>query len=1270
MAELEDLLQHCTVKLSIPSQLGWGTGFFVAPGLILTCAHVVQRSPGQVQVCWQNQTLDAVVERSIPDSYDLALLRLTPTVEGHSPCVWLDEEVRSRDPLYLFGYPDEGDRQGEPRTFNCDGTTGSAIASILFNLGQVRPGMSGSPLLNQRTGKVCGMVKFTRDRSSDLGGGAIPTRVILEQFPELRELQQGFHGGDKRWVNLTTQQPGIDFQPYLEAVTTTYKKWWQLYTLTDAAGKLRQEKDPAPMFDFGLMVQTVVKETQEREKEKIERFSVLEGIRKYADQQVLLVGRPGSGKSTALARLLLEEATTQNPEAPQTSEVLKTSEVSAHPPRIPILVELRYWQGSLSDLIHNAIARHDPTLKAIPLDRLLTSALLLFDGVNELPSEPARTELIAFRHNHPKLPMIFTTRDLSLGGDLGIERKLEMLPLTEPQMQAFIRAYIPEQAEAMLRQLKDRLREFGQTPLLLWMLCEVFKQSPIQQLPNNLGGIFQVFTRTYEDRSVRKHEVATLKGDVKPLTDRRLWKKALMAIAAIMMQGKTPVDFRVAIHRDEVERELSQVFPNEKFPVRDILDDLLKYHLLQNQTTDQIQFRHQLIQEYYAAEYLLRLLQPPDGTPGLTDNQLKQDYLNYLKWTEPIALVLALVNEEDQALRVVKLAMDDVDLMLGARLAGEVQPAFHIKTISRINGLEIPLLLKLECWEASRSETMIPELLKFLEAPNSSLRIHAAIILGQYKCESAISGLLKALKHPSSDVRSSAARVLGIIDNKKSISGLLNIIKDPDPDVRTFVIRSLGEIGSSTITSYLIDALEDVNDGVRDAAAEALGKIGGETVISRLMSTLQNPNTDIRSSAIDALGKIGGDTAIYALANTALKESNYHIQWKIAIELGRLGVEAIAPFLVEFLNNQNTYILETTVQVLGEIGNETVTKELLKALENKEYSVRRVTAQALSKISGDTVITGLLLAFEHPIVHVRSTAIDSLGEIGNEAAVLGLLKALEDEELSIRWQAIDKLEEIVSKEICYRLLGDFNHQDFYVNWKVSNILGQEIDESIMLESVIPGLLDAIERYDYDVETRRRATQALGWIGGEAVISGLVKSLEHQDDYTRKRACEALGKIGNEAAIYGLLRLLNDENYFVQLKAISALGEIGCGCEEVTSKLLCIVEAERANSLLYARAADVLGQVGSPSLLPDLHRILHNQPLGSYPPCTSTISAIQNRCQFYNYEIFQAHLAAQTADRLTNLTNLTSDRPITYEVNAEVVQIVENNYGTIHGKQTP
>jgi predicted NACHT family NTPase len=56
------------------------------------------------------------------------------------------------------------------------------------------------------------------------------------------------------------------------------------------------------------MVQTVERDREERGKEeKIERLSVLEGLRKYASEHLLLVGRPGSGKSTALARLLLEE---------------------------------------------------------------------------------------------------------------------------------------------------------------------------------------------------------------------------------------------------------------------------------------------------------------------------------------------------------------------------------------------------------------------------------------------------------------------------------------------------------------------------------------------------------------------------------------------------------------------------------------------------------------------------------------------------------------------------------------------------------------------------------------------------------------------------------------------------------------------------------------------------------------------------------------------------------------------------------------------------
>lgn len=202
-SELERLLKRCTVKIAVPNQMGWGTGFLVAPGLLLTCAHVVRKLafdlPASIQ--WQQLSLNAQVTQIAPQ-LDLALLQLTPSTELNLPCVYLDEAIESGDSLYFFGYPDEDFPNGAPVTANCEGMTGDLPPLIKFKQAQVRPGMSGSALLNKQTEKICGVVKFTRGRSSDLGGGAISTKEILEAFPQIRELQSQFHQEDKRWNDL------------------------------------------------------------------------------------------------------------------------------------------------------------------------------------------------------------------------------------------------------------------------------------------------------------------------------------------------------------------------------------------------------------------------------------------------------------------------------------------------------------------------------------------------------------------------------------------------------------------------------------------------------------------------------------------------------------------------------------------------------------------------------------------------------------------------------------------------------------------------------------------------------------------------------------------------------------------------------------------------------------------------------------------------------------------------------------------------------------
>ncbi|MBE9157333.1 TIR domain-containing protein [Nodosilinea sp. LEGE 06152] len=620
----------------------------------------------------------------------------------------------------------------------------------------------------------------------------------------------------------------FEFDAYLRSLVATYEKWWEHYTITDAVGKVEQAQPEQPsIFDFGLIVQTVTKEREptdpentpfQQDKEKTERLPVLEGIRKYADDHVLLVGRPGSGKSTALIRLLLEEAAL----SPGPSPKVGRGEAA----QIPVLVELRYWQTSVLERIRAFLYQHDPHLNLddAALNALLRQGrfLLLIDGLNELPSDEARTQLTTFRRDYPKVPMIFTTRDLGLGGDMGVEKKLEMQPLTEAQMKKFIRAYVPDQAEAMLRQLSDRLREFGQTPLLLWMLCEVFQRSPNRQLPTNLAEVFRAFTTMYEDSSVRKYEVALLKGDVRPLSDRRLWKEALKALAALMMQGETPVDFRVAIHRTEAERELSKLFANEKFPVRDILDDLLKYHLLQNRTTDQLEFRHQLIQEYYAAEHLLQLL------PSLSDEQLKCDYINYLKWTEPIILMLSLISKEEKVLDFMLLALE-VDRMLGGKLAEEFRPILRFQATG---------------W--------IPEtrFRKSIEVQPTD--IHASF-------DEFCIAMDSFMRYAEDEVQDS-----GNIFNPKRQSlmqieagqTLVEKLESKDSLVRLSAAMEARKAHHIDLTSHLIDLLEDKNWDIRYVASSVLKKTSSRSSELAFLSILEvESDIDVCRCIINSISK-------------------------------------------------------------------------------------------------------------------------------------------------------------------------------------------------------------------------------------------------------------------------------------------------------------------------------------------------------------------------------------------------------------------------------
>jgi len=195
------LFRDCIVRLRTPSDRG--TGFFVAPGMILTCYHVIRETkPGEIEVNWRDVGYRSWKVDTI-EQLDLALVWVE--IAEH-PCVYLDRDAQPGDDLYSYGYPDQ-DRDGASITVECEGPSDKGQLLTIKDE-NVRPGFSGAPLLNQRTLKVCGMIQKERKVGVNanpkilrgLGGQAVPTGVILAQWPELEEQNRQFHQQDKGWL--------------------------------------------------------------------------------------------------------------------------------------------------------------------------------------------------------------------------------------------------------------------------------------------------------------------------------------------------------------------------------------------------------------------------------------------------------------------------------------------------------------------------------------------------------------------------------------------------------------------------------------------------------------------------------------------------------------------------------------------------------------------------------------------------------------------------------------------------------------------------------------------------------------------------------------------------------------------------------------------------------------------------------------------------------------------------------------------------------------
>lgn len=644
-------------------------------------------------------------------------------------------------------------------------------------------------------------------------------------------------------------------------------------------------------------------------------------------RHLIIIGEPGSGKTTALQHLALT-----------TAEAFINSCTGP----VPVYVYMRDYTGDLMHLLYSSFRTLIPQEK-INLHLSAGNIVILLDGINEVETayqHDVTRQIREMLSRYPLTQCIVTCRSFNYDEILQASKipAVEIQPLRNEDVLDFLRRYLGDESGSSLfweiggnpqyaAYIPGKpLLHLCRNPLMLGMLAHLYQESG--KLPANIATLFEGYI------------------DYRFSTDKpkggncfsRIVKNGLLAALAYEMIDRGSL---TAVNEDEAQvvlgKELVNMMGSGLCPSTISLDDIYQEVLVNGllvSKNHRITFTHQLTQEYFAAHELKRrILGTPDEFIG---------HIHDLKWSETLFLCMGILD--------ITQAEHYIDLLLSR----DVVLAFECYMRTKIVGTKI-------------RNNLISALMRILADDKEPLERRSKVTqaLGALHASEAtelLVHLLPTAQDPLNWAIVVALRNLSLgqfIGLDSLVELLLNIDTHMLTPYNPFAI-ALVATGDRVLVDRLLPILNDSDEMRRNNAAFVVGSLATDDVLNVLGSYLNNGNVHCALGAVSALGYSRNSQSVELLAS-ALDHPIKEVRIAAIEALYNYEPESTASHYLKLLGDID--VGAQSAFYLGLSGGVFVVREQLMVLLNTDKdSVRRFHAAiALAETKCGELLTETVL---------------------------------------------------------------------------------------------------------------------------------------------------------------------------------------------------------------------------------------------------------------------------------------------------------------------